>query len=401
MNVASLLRARAARHPERIAFVDAAAGSTLSYAALDAASARVAAALRGRGLRPGDTVLIVHPVTLDLYVALIGMLRAGLVPAIPPPGAGLGALARCTLAIPPRAVLAGGSGGRRSRRSRRCAGRCCSRPPPDRSPPISSTPERRRRRARRARRRRSGDAHLHRGSTGAPKALLRSHGVARAQIEGLAARSSRATRSRCARCRSCCSPSSPRARRVCCRGSTCAVPRTPTRRGSPKVMRAHAAARVIASPALLTNLAAALRGARRNPPGAAADRLRRRAGDAAARRRACARSRRTRASSRSTAVPKPNRSRSSMQPASPRPITTRCAPVPACSPASRALGDEVAVVATPNAAPCTARSPPDDAAAAACACRRAPSARSWSRDHRSCRTTSTAPTMRRRRFGPA
>ena len=110
MNVAEILCARAAEHPQRVALHDAGNGKQLTYAQLDAASARVAAALRARGLRPGETVLIVHPVGIELYAALIGMLRAGLVPAIPPPGADLRSLARCAEQHPPRAVLAGGVG---------------------------------------------------------------------------------------------------------------------------------------------------------------------------------------------------------------------------------------------------------------------------------------------------
>ncbi len=110
MNVVEILIARAAVHPQRLALVDAATQRALTYAELDAASARAASSLRAHGLRAGDTVLLLHPVGIELYAALIGLLRAGLVPAIPPPGVTRAALRRCTRAHPPRAVLVGGIG---------------------------------------------------------------------------------------------------------------------------------------------------------------------------------------------------------------------------------------------------------------------------------------------------
>ena len=110
MNVVEMLRARAATHPQRLAFIDAATQRTLTYAELDTISARAAASLRARGLRPGDTVLLLHPAGIELYAALIGLLRAGLVPAIPPPGVTRASLRRCTRTHAPRAVLVGGIG---------------------------------------------------------------------------------------------------------------------------------------------------------------------------------------------------------------------------------------------------------------------------------------------------
>jgi acyl-CoA synthetase (AMP-forming)/AMP-acid ligase II len=261
VNVTEILSARAAAHPDRIALADAATHRSLTYTQLDAAGARVAAALRARGLHAGETVLILHPVALELYVALIGMLRAGLVPAIPPPGAGLAALTRCARKHLPRAVLAGGIGWaalavvpelRQAVRlttvatpfacdilhanAIRDAGTEIE--PRDDAEPAMLT--------------------FTSGSTGEPKALIRSHGVARAQVDalGIALALDGATSL-------CTMPIVLLAELAA--GATCLLPgvdlRHPARADAALLaerMRAHEVARIVASPALLANLAAAL-----------------------------------------------------------------------------------------------------------------------------------------------
>ncbi len=64
--------------------------ATLTPAALEVGSARVARALVDRGLRKGDRALLAHPPGLDFVVALLGCLRAGVVavPTYPPPPPG-------------------------------------------------------------------------------------------------------------------------------------------------------------------------------------------------------------------------------------------------------------------------------------------------------------------------
>lgn len=258
MNVTEILRARAVAHPDRAALIDAGTQRTLTYAQLDAASARVAAALRARGLRAGETVLIVHPVSLELYVALIGLLRAGLVPAIPPPGAGLAALAHCARKHPPHAVLAGSIGwaalaaGAELRHALRLATIATPfaydimrdydasgsiEPCGDEAPAMLTFTS---------------------GSTGRPKALVRSHGVARAQVEALGkALALDGATSLCTM------PIVLLAELGA--GATCLLPgidlRRPGRADAALLaerLRAHEVARIVASPALLANLAAAL-----------------------------------------------------------------------------------------------------------------------------------------------
>ncbi|MDX2633354.1 AMP-binding protein, partial [Streptomyces scabiei] len=71
------LRARFRATPLSVA-VDAGDGTTLTYAALDAASAALAARLRAHGVRPGDLVgLLTEPGGTDTVTAVVGILRAG------------------------------------------------------------------------------------------------------------------------------------------------------------------------------------------------------------------------------------------------------------------------------------------------------------------------------------
>jgi olefin beta-lactone synthetase len=257
VNVTEILRARAAAHPHRTALLDAGTQRSLSYAQLDAASASVAAALRVRGLRAGQTVLILHPVALELYVALIGMLRAGLVPAIPPPGANRSVLSQCARKYPPDAVLAGGVGWAalalvpELRHVQRLAtadtpfasnvmhgyGEAAPERLDDGTPAMLTFTS---------------------GSTGRPKALVRSHGVARAQVDALG--TALAMDGGIALCTM---PIALLAELAA--GATCLLPGVDLRRpGRADVallserMRAHDVARVIASPALLANLATEL-----------------------------------------------------------------------------------------------------------------------------------------------
>jgi olefin beta-lactone synthetase len=268
MNVVEILHARAAAHPHRLALVDAGTQRTLTYAELDASSARAAASLRGHGLRAGDTVLLLHPVGIELYAAMIGLLRAGLVPAIPPPGVTRAALRRCTRAHAPRALLVGGIGwlALAAVPSLRHALRLSTTPSPlahdvlhHDVPAVSGAVEP------------CDDDHpamltFTSGSTGTPKALVRTHGVARAQIYAVArALELDGATSLCTM------PIVLLAELAA--GATCLLPgldlRHPGRvEAAPlaDVMRDHDVARIVASPALMANLARALQRANATLP---------------------------------------------------------------------------------------------------------------------------------------
>jgi long-chain acyl-CoA synthetase len=76
-NLAQLLTNSAAAHPGRVAIqLD---DVELTYAELDAASARVAGLLRAKGVKPGDRVAVMLPNTPHFPVCYYGALRAGAV----------------------------------------------------------------------------------------------------------------------------------------------------------------------------------------------------------------------------------------------------------------------------------------------------------------------------------
>src|SRR6266542_2158640 len=75
MNLASNLVATASGRADSVAIRVGETATT--YAGLDEASARVAALLRGRGLKPGDRVGIMLPNVAEFAVTYYGVLRAG------------------------------------------------------------------------------------------------------------------------------------------------------------------------------------------------------------------------------------------------------------------------------------------------------------------------------------
>lgn len=102
-NLAAALRARAAAHPERAAIIEA--ERTWTYAELADTAARVATGLRARGLRPGDGVLVLQPMSGELYAFLVGAWQAGLVCLFIDPSQGRSHLAACVRRWRPRALF--------------------------------------------------------------------------------------------------------------------------------------------------------------------------------------------------------------------------------------------------------------------------------------------------------
>jgi olefin beta-lactone synthetase len=104
MNVASVLQEQCGQRPSQLAIVDRT--ERISFAALERAAAGAAADLEAAGLRAGDLALVFCPMSVRLYVTLIGMFRLGVVAVFVDPSAGRRHLERCCARARPRAFVA-------------------------------------------------------------------------------------------------------------------------------------------------------------------------------------------------------------------------------------------------------------------------------------------------------
>jgi acyl-CoA synthetase (AMP-forming)/AMP-acid ligase II len=109
MNLAHTLLEQTRLRPSAPAIIDIHRGRTriTTFADLDLSAARVARLLGNHGLRPGDAVLVFHPMSAELYVALLALFRLGLVAMFLDPSAGRDHIERCCRMQPPRALIAG------------------------------------------------------------------------------------------------------------------------------------------------------------------------------------------------------------------------------------------------------------------------------------------------------
>ncbi len=118
MNLIEQLRRATAEHPQRPAliFVGAGSGSTsdrqsddlsVSFGQLDAWSARIAGGLGSLGIGPGSRVVVLAPLSPELYAGLIALWRLGAVAVFMDPWAGRAALAQSARATRADALIAG------------------------------------------------------------------------------------------------------------------------------------------------------------------------------------------------------------------------------------------------------------------------------------------------------
>jgi acyl-CoA synthetase (AMP-forming)/AMP-acid ligase II len=191
MNLADVFQREALAHPERPAVIEGLGRQTrlTTYGALDAAAARGASLLREAGLQPGDGVLLLLPMSSDLYSALGAIFRLQLVAMFVDPSFGREHVERCCEIKEPKALIGGTKAiaySFSSRRLRQIPHKFVTGPrlpgatawslsprvpamseilacPPDTPALLTFTS----------------------GSTGAPKAVLRTHGFLLAQNEAL------------------------------------------------------------------------------------------------------------------------------------------------------------------------------------------------------------------------
>lgn len=109
MNIAEVLQQQATVRPDAVAIRDSPGGRerATTFADLERQSAQAANLLAASGLRAGDAVLIFQPMSAELYVALIACFRLGLVAMFLDPSAGLAHMERCCALHAPAALVAG------------------------------------------------------------------------------------------------------------------------------------------------------------------------------------------------------------------------------------------------------------------------------------------------------
>ncbi len=103
MNIAGVLSKRAREMADAVAIREVRRGSdrAITFADLDRRSAQAAALFLSSGLRPRDVVLVLHGMSIELYVALLGIFRAGMVAMFVDLSAGLSSIQRsCDLQAP-------------------------------------------------------------------------------------------------------------------------------------------------------------------------------------------------------------------------------------------------------------------------------------------------------------
>lgn len=107
MNLAHVLQAVARERPDSAAIVESVRGRSVvtTFAELEQCSCRAAALLRSLGLRAGDTVLVFQPMSAELYVVLLTLFRLGLVAMFLDPSAGREHIERCCALHAPRAFV--------------------------------------------------------------------------------------------------------------------------------------------------------------------------------------------------------------------------------------------------------------------------------------------------------
>ena len=107
MNIVERLRQQVETTPDATAIIDTYQGRVrkTTFRELERASCQAASLLRQQDLKAGDAVLVFIPVSLELYVALIGIFRLGLVAMFVDPSAGRKHIDRCCQLHKPKGFI--------------------------------------------------------------------------------------------------------------------------------------------------------------------------------------------------------------------------------------------------------------------------------------------------------
>jgi acyl-CoA synthetase (AMP-forming)/AMP-acid ligase II len=104
MNIATVLRDRALESGEQAALIEA--EMVVSFAGLDRMAAGIARQLRMAQIRAGDRILVFCPMSVALYAVLVGIWRCGATAVFLDPSTGRAQLERCCALASPRAFIA-------------------------------------------------------------------------------------------------------------------------------------------------------------------------------------------------------------------------------------------------------------------------------------------------------
>jgi acyl-CoA synthetase (AMP-forming)/AMP-acid ligase II len=107
MTIPEIFEKNVSRWPEREALVATRRGRDVpvTFAGLKAASEAFAEELAGHGIRRGSPVLVFVPMSIELYVALLGLFRVGATAVFVDPSSGLGHINACCKKLPPAALI--------------------------------------------------------------------------------------------------------------------------------------------------------------------------------------------------------------------------------------------------------------------------------------------------------
>jgi olefin beta-lactone synthetase len=107
MNIAEIFEQQACARPDARAIVDTLHGRqrTLTFGQLIDKAAQLAAVLHSQGLSTGDGVLIFHRMSAELYIFLLALFRLGAVGLFIDPSAGRAHIERCCRMFPPKAFF--------------------------------------------------------------------------------------------------------------------------------------------------------------------------------------------------------------------------------------------------------------------------------------------------------
>jgi acyl-CoA synthetase (AMP-forming)/AMP-acid ligase II len=104
MNIATVLRERAIDSADRAALIEG--SQVVTFLGLDRMAAGIARQLRAARIQPGDRVLVFCPMSVALYAVLVGIWRCGATAVFLDPSTGRAQLERCCNLVSPQAFLA-------------------------------------------------------------------------------------------------------------------------------------------------------------------------------------------------------------------------------------------------------------------------------------------------------